>query len=176
MKNKYLISIIAIILVCCLICIAIKLINNKTQNEEVIQFFEEQVGVQVFVDNSYENINEIQEKLQNIEFVKNVRLVSKEETFEKLKNLFNSDLFNDYSSDIFKNEFTITFDIDDVKDFEKLKDLEDNIKNLEGIYSIESGSLDEFINAYETKGIKGIIEIKDEYKKIEEQLKKYNNI
>ena len=95
---------------------------------------------------------------------------------EKLKNLFNSDLFNDYSSDIFKNEFTITFDIDDVKDFEKLKDLEDNIKNLEGIYSIESGSLDEFINAYETKGIKGIIEIKDEYKKIEEQLKKYNNI
>ena len=140
MKNKYLISIIAIILVCCLIGIAIKLINNKTQNEEVIQFFEEQVGVQVFVDNSYENINEIQEKLQNIEFVKNVRLVSKEETFEKLK------------------------------------DLEDNIKNLEGIYSIESGSLDEFINAYETKGIKGIIEIKDEYKKIEEQLKKYNNI
>ena len=132
--------------------------------------------MQVFVDNSYENINEIQEKLQNIEFVKNVRLVSKEETFEKLKNLFNSDLFNDYSSDIFKNEFTITFDIDDVKDFEKLKDLEDNIKNLEGIYSIESGSLDEFINAYETKGIKGIIEIKDEYKKIEEQLKKYNNI
>lgn len=176
MKNKYLISIIAIILVCCLIGIAIKFINNKTQNEEVIQFFEEQVGVQVFVDNSYENINEIQEKLQNIEFVKNVRLVSKEETFEKLKNLFNSDLFNDYSSDIFKNEFTITFDIDDVKDFEKLKDLEDNIKNLEGIYSIESGSLDEFINAYETKGIKGIIEIKDEYKKIEEQLKKYNNI
>lgn len=176
MKNKYLISIIAIILVCCLICIGIKLINNKTQNEEVIQFFEEQVGVQVFVDNSYENINEIQEKLQNIEFVKNVRLVSKEETFEKLKNLFNSDLFNDYLSDIFKNEFTITFDIDDVKDFEKLKDLEDNIKNLEGIYSIESGSLDEFINAYETKGIKGIIEIKDEYKKIEEQLKKYNNI
>lgn len=176
MKNKYLISIIAIILVCCLIGIAIKLINNKTQNEEVIQFFEEQVGVQVFVDNSYENINEIQEKLQNIEFVKNVRLVSKEETFEKLKNLFNSDLFNDYSSDIFKNEFTITFDIDDVKDFEKLKDLEDNIKNLEGIYSIESGSLDEFINAYETKGIKGVIEIKDEYKKIEEQLKKYNNI
>ena len=35
----------------------------------------------------YKNINEIQEKLQNIDFVKNVRWISKEETFEKFKNL-----------------------------------------------------------------------------------------
>lgn len=176
MKKKYVIIIIAVILVCCLIGITIKFINNKKQTEEAIQFFEEQVGMQILVDSSYENINEMQEKLQNMDFVKNVRLVSKDEAFENLKNSFNSDLLNDFSSDMFRNEFIITFDIDDVKDFEKLKNVEENIKNIDGIYSVDSGSIDEFINAYETEGVKGIIKIKDKYKELEEQMKEYNNM
>lgn len=175
MRKKYkIIIIVAVIL--CLIALCVIFINNRKQKEEAIQFFEEQVSVLVLVDNSYENINEIQEKLQNIEFVGNVRFVSKDEAFENFKNSFNSDLLNDYSSDFFRNEFIITFDIDDVKDFEKLKNVEETINNIDGIDHVESGALNEIISSFETDGVKGVIETKNGYKEVEEQLEKYNNM
>ena len=160
MKKKYIIILLIVLLVGILVFVSIRAIKNKSKNDELeaVQIFENLAALQVFVENSNENINDIQENLENLEYVKDVKLVSKEDALNNLKNEMNSNVLDDFSSDIFPNSFIITFDINSVEDFEKIKTLEDNIASIDGVRDIAASGCNEIIEVYEKTGIKGMRE------------------
>ncbi len=174
MKKKYVIIIIVILLVCFLIASGIMFIYNQKSSKEAIKFLGDKIAIQVYVDRTYENTDEIQEKLQNTELVRSVEFISKEETFENIKNELGNDLLEGYSSDVFMDSFIVQFDIDDVKDIEKLQNVKTAIENFDGISRVETDSIDEIINAYKKDGIKGIIECKNKYEELDKQLQSLN--
>ncbi len=160
MKKKYIIILLIVLLVGILVFVSIRAIKNKSKNDELeaVQIFENLAALQVFVENSNENINDIQENLENLEYVKNVKLISNEDALNNLKNEMNSNILDDFSSDIFPNSFIITFDINSVEDFEKIKTLEDNIASIDGVRDVEASGCNEIIEVYEKTGIKGMRE------------------
>ena len=160
MKKKYIIILLIVLLVGILVFVSIRAIKNKSKNDELeaVQIFENLAALQVFVENSNENINDIQENLENLEYVKNVKLISNEDALNNLKNEMNSNVLDDFSSDIFPNSFIITFDINSVEDFEKIKTLEDNIASIDGVRDIAASGCNEIIEVYKKTGIKGLKE------------------
>lgn len=160
MKKKYIIILLIILLVGILVFVSLKAIKNKSKKDELeaVQIFENLAALQVFVENSNENINDIQENLENLEYVKDVKLVSKEDALNNLKNEMNSNILDDFSSDIFPNSFIVTFDINSVEDFEKIKTLEDNIASIDGVRDIAASGCNEIIEVYKKTGIKGLKE------------------
>ena len=160
MKKKYIIILLIVLLVGILVFVSIRVIKNKSKKDELeaVQIFENLAALQVFVENSNENINDIQENLENLEYVKNVRLISKEDALNNLKNEMNSNILDDFSSDIFPNSFIVTFDINSVEDFEKIKALEDNIASIDGVRDVAESGCNEIIEVYEKTGIKGMRE------------------
>ena len=160
MKKKYIIILLIILLVGILVFVSLKAIKNKSKKDELeaVQIFENLAALQVFVENSNENINDIQENLENLEYVKDVKLVSKEDALKNLKNEMNSNILDDFSSDIFPNSFIVTFDINSVEDFEKIKTLEDNIASIDGVRDIAASGCNEIIEVYKKTGIKGLKE------------------
>lgn len=160
MKKKYIIILLIVLLVGILVFVSIRAIKNKSKNDELeaVQIFENLAALQVFVENSNENINDIQENLENLEYVKNVKLISNEDALNNLKNEMNSNILDDFSSDIFPNSFIVTFDINSVEDFEKIKTLEDNIASIDGVRDIAASGCNEIIEVYKKTGIKGLKE------------------
>ena len=160
MKKKYIIILLIILLVGILVFVSLKAIKNKSKKDELeaVQIFENIAALQVFVENSNENINDIQENLENLEYVKNVKLISNEDALNNLKNEMNSNILDDFSSDIFPNSFIVTFDINSVEDFEKIKTLEDNIASIDGVRDIAASGCNEIIEVYKKTGIKGLKE------------------
>ena len=160
MKKKYIIILLIILLVGILVFVSLKAIKNKSKKDELeaVQIFENLAALQVFVENSNENINDIQENLENLEYVKNVKLISNEDALNNLKNEMNSNILDDFSSDIFPNSFIVTFDINSVEDFEKIKTLEDNIASIDGVRDIAASGCNEIIEVYKKTGIKGLKE------------------
>ena len=160
MKKKYIIILLIVLLVGILVFVSLRAIKNKSKKDELeaVQIFENLAALQVFVENSNENINDIQENLENLEYVKDVKLVSKEDALNNLKNEMNSNVLDDFSSDIFPNSFIITFDINSVEDFEKIKTLEDNIASIDGVRDVDASGCNEIIEVYEKTGIKGMRE------------------
>ena len=150
-----------------------KLINDKRKNNELeaVQIFEKRAAVNVTVEDSYENIDEIQKNIQNMKFVKNAIMVSKEDKVEDLKNKFdNNELFD--NEDLFREipvSFIIQFDINSADDFEEIKTIEDNLININGIDKVEADGCKEIIKIYETTGIKGLKEYDKIYTIMDEQ-------
>lgn len=151
-----------VIVVVCLIFIFINITGKQSKSEELeaLSIFEKNATIQVIVDNSIDNTNDIQRKLENIKYVKNVKLVSKEDTLEDVKNKIAGNLIDELYSDnnIFPNSFIITLDVNDIEDLEKAKNLENDIRNIEGISNVNSSGFKELIEVYEKAGIKGMIE------------------
>ena len=173
MKKKYILFLLVVLLIGCLILVSAKVINNKRKNNELeaVQIFEKRAAVNVTVEDSYENIDEIQKNIQNMKFVKNVIMFSKEDKVEDLKNkLGNKELFD--NEDLFKGlpvSFIIQFDINSVDDFEEIKTTEDNLINIKGIEKVEATGCKEIIKIYETIGIKGLKEYDKIYTIMDEQ-------
>ena len=173
MKKKYILFLLVVLLIGCLILVSAKLINDKRKNNELeaVQIFEKRATVNVTVEDSYENIDEIQKNIQNMKFVKNVIMVSKEDKVEDLKNKFdNNELFD--NEDLFKGipvSFIIQFDINSADDFEEIKTIEDNLININGIDKVEADGCKEIIKIYETTGIKGLKEYDKIYTIMDEQ-------
>lgn len=162
MKKKYIIILLLVIVVVCLIFIFINITGKQSKSEELeaLSIFEKNATIQVIVDNSIDNTNDIQRKLENIKYVKNAKLVSKEDTLEDVKNKITGNLIDELFSDnnIFPNSFIITLDVNDIEDLEKAKNLENDIRNIEGISNVNSSGFKELIEVYEKAGIKGMIE------------------
>ena len=173
MKKKYILFLLVVLLIGCLILVSAKVINDKRKNNELeaVQIFEKRATVNVTVEDSYENIDEIQKNIQNMKFVKNVIMVSKEDKVEDLKNKFdNNELFD--NEDLFKGipvSFIIQFDINSADDFEGIKTIEDNLININGIDKVEADGCKEIIKIYETIGIKGLKEYDKIYTIMDEQ-------
>lgn len=173
MKKKYILFLLVVLLIGCLILVSAKVINDKRKNNELeaVQIFEKRATVNVTVEDSYENIDEIQKNIQNMKFVKNVIMVSKEDKVEDLKNKFdNNELFD--NEDLFKGipvSFIIQFDINSADDFEEIKTIEDNLININGIDKVEADGCKEIIKIYETIGIKGLKEYDKIYTIMDEQ-------
>ena len=173
MKKKYILFLLVVLLIGCLILVSAKVINDKRKNNELeaVQIFEKRATVNVTVEDSYENIDEIQKNIQNMKFVKNVIMVSKEDKVEDLKNKFdNNELFD--NEDLFKGipvSFIIQFDINSADDFEEIKTIEDNLININGIDKVEADGGKEIIKIYETIGIKGLKEYDKIYTIMDEQ-------
>ena len=173
MKKKYILFLLVVLLIGCLILVSAKVINDKRKNNELeaVQIFEKRATVNVTVEDSYENIDEIQKNIQNMKFVKNVIMVSKEDKVEDLKNKFdNNELFD--NEDLFKGipvSFSIQFDINSADDFEEIKTIEDNLININGIDKVEADGCKEIIKIYETIGIKGLKEYDKIYTIMDEQ-------
>lgn len=173
MKKKYILFLLLVLLTGCIISISVKVINDKRINNELeaVQIFEKRAAVNVSVENSYENIDEIQKNIQNMKYVKNVSMVSKEDEIENFKNKFdNKELFDD--EELFEGiptSFIIQFDINSVKDFEEIKTVEDNLMNINGIDKVEADGCKEIIKIYETTGIKGLKEYDKIYTIMDEQ-------
>lgn len=173
MKKKYILFLLVVLLIGCLILVSAKVINDKRKNNELeaVQIFEKRAAVNVTVEDSYENIDEIQRNIQNMKFVKNVIMFSKEDKVEDLKNkLGNKELFD--NEDLFKGlpvSFIIQFDINSVDDFEEIKTIEDNLINIKGIEKVEATGCKEIIKIYETIGIKGLKEYDKIYTIMDEQ-------
>ena len=173
MKKKYILFLLVVLLIGCLILVSAKVINDKRKNNELeaVQIFEKRATVNVTVEDSYENIDEIQKNIQNMKFVKNVIMVSKEDKVEDLKNKFdNNELFD--NEDLFKGipvSFIIQFDINSADDFEEIKTIEDNLININGIDKVEADGCKEIIKIYETTGIKGLKEYDKIYTIMDEQ-------
>lgn len=149
MKKKYILFLLLVLLTGCIISISVKVINDKRINNELeaVQIFEKRAAVNVSVENSYENIDEIQKNIQNMKYVKNVSMVSKEDEIENFKNKFdNKELFDD--EELFEGipaSFIIRFDINNVDDFEEIKTVEDNLMNINGIDKVEADGCKEII-------------------------------
>ena len=173
MKKKYILFLLVVLLIGCLILVSAKLINEKRKNNELeaVQIFEKRAAVNVTVEDSYENIDEIQKNIQNMKFVKNAIMVSKEDKVEDLKNKFdNNELFD--NEDLFREipvSFIIQFDINSADDFEEIKTIEDNLININGIDKVEADGCKEIIKIYETTGIKGLKEYDKIYTIMDEQ-------
>ena len=173
MKKKYILFLLVVLLIGCLILVSAKLINDKRKNNELeaVQIFEKRAAVNVTVEDSYENIDEIQKNIQNMKFVKNAIMVSKEDKVEDLKNKFdNNELFD--NEDLFRGipvSFIIQFDINSADDFEEIKTIEDNLININGIDKVEADGCKEIIKIYETTGIKGLKEYDKIYTIMDEQ-------
>ena len=173
MKKKYILFLLVVLLIGCLILVSAKLINDKRKNNELeaVQIFEKRAAVNVTVEDSYENIDEIQKNIQNMKFVKNAIMVSKEDKVEDLKNKFdNNELFD--NEDLFREipvSFIIQFDINSADDFEEIKTIEDNLININGIDKVEADGCKEIIKIYETTGIKGLKEYDKIYTIMDEQ-------
>ena len=159
MKKRYII--ILLILISCLLVISLKLITDKRKGEELesIKIIEEKVSFQVFVYNSVDNLDEIQKELENMIYVNNVKLITKEEALEEMENKVGTNIFDDdfRSNNIFPDSFIITLKINNIKDCLKIRDLEENILKIEGIKKVDT-SCSGFINIYEKKGSKALIE------------------
>lgn len=159
MKKRYII--ILLILISCLLVISLKLITDKRKGEELeaIKIIEENVSFQVFVYNSVDNLDEIQKELENMIYVNNVKLITKEEALEEMENKVGTNIFDDdfRSNNIFPDSFIITLKINNIKDCLKIRDLEENILKIEGIKKVDT-SCSGFINIYEKKGSKALIE------------------
>ena len=173
MKKKYILFLLLVLLTGCIISISVKVINDKRINNELeaVQIFEKRATVNVTVEDSYENIDEIQKNIQNMKYVKNVSMVSKEDEIENFKNKFdNKELFDD--EELFEGipaSFIIRFDINNVDDFEEIKTVEDNLMNINGIDKVEADGCKEIIKIYETIGIKGLKEYDKIYTIMDEQ-------
>lgn len=159
MKKRYII--ILLILISCLLVISLKLITDKRKGEELeaIKIIEENVSFQVFVYNSVDNLDEIQKELENMIYVNNVKLITKEEALEEMENKVGTNIFDDdfRSNNIFPDSFIITLKINNIKDCLKIRDLEENILKIDGIKKVDT-SCSGFINIYEKKGSKALIE------------------
>ncbi len=151
-----------IIVVVCLIFIFVKITGKQRKSEELeaLKIFEKNSTIQVFVDNSIDNTNDIQKKLEDIKYVKNAKLVSKEDALEDMKNKLGENLIDETfsSNNIFPNSFIIILDVNDIEDLEKVKNLENDIRNIEGIDDVKSSGFNELIKVYEKTGIKGMRE------------------
>lgn len=162
MKKKYIIILLLVIVVVCLIFIFINITGKQSKSEELeaLSIFEKNATIQVIVDNSIDNTNDIQRKLENIKYVKNAKLVSKEDALEDVKNKIAGNLIGELFSDnnIFPNSFIITLDVNDIDDLEKAKNLENDIRNIEGISNVNSSGFKELMEVYEKAGIKGMRE------------------
>ena len=89
-----------------------------------------------------------------------VKITGKQRKSEDMKNKFGENLINETfsSNNIFPNSFIITLDVNDIEDLEKVKNLENDIRNIEGIDDVKSSGFNELIKVYEKTGIKGIRE------------------
>lgn len=163
MEKKNIIILLALLLVIVLIAIFAKVIRSQQESDksEAIKILEKRVTLQVYVKHSVNNINNIKKKLENMEYVKNVELISKNDSFEDMKNKLGENIITNDLIEVLPNSFVITLDINSVEDFEKVKTLENNISELDEIRQVDS-SCNEIIEVYEKTGIKGL----QEYDKI----------
>lgn len=173
MKKKYLLLLLVVIIIIGIILISVKIINSKKENSELeaVQIFEKRAAISVDVDNSHENIDEIQKSIQNMKYVKEVTKITKEDKLEEFKNKFvDSDFSVDEGlfSDI-PTSFIIKFDINSVNDFDGIEIIENNLMNINGIEKVESDGCNEIIKVYKTTGIKGLREYDKIYSVIDEQ-------
>ena len=160
MKKKYLIILLVVLVVIGFLFITANIFKNKNQSDEAeaIKIFEKLVSFGVEVSHSNDNnVNTIKEKLENLEYVKHVQLISKDDKFEDMKNELGESIIRDELSEMFLNSFIITIDINSIDDFEKIKSLENNIRQIDGINQVDS-NCNELIEVYEKTGIKGMRE------------------
>lgn len=159
MEKKNIIILLALLLVIVLIAIFAKVIRSQQESDEseAIKIFEKRAALQVYVKHSVNNINNIKKKLGNMEYVKNVELISKNDSFEDMKNKLGENIITNDLIEVLPNSFVITLDINSVEDFEKVKTLENNISELDEIKQVDS-SCNEIIEVYEKTGIKGLRE------------------
>lgn len=156
--KKYVIVIISLIIIALIMLLIISNNQRKSEELEAVQIFEKRATVQAFVEYSSENIDTIQKEIENLEYVKNIELVSKDDAFEMMQNRLGTDVMNGVNSDMFPNSFIITLDINSVGDFEKIKALEYNIESIDGIDRVEVAGYNEIIEVYKKTGIKGMRE------------------
>lgn len=157
--KKNIIILLALLLVIVLIAIFAKVIRSQQESDEAeaIKIFEKRAAIQVYLNPSVNNINNIKKKLENMEYVKNVELISKNDSFEDMKNKLGENIITNDLIEVLPNSFVITLDINSVEDFEKVKTLENNISELDEINQVNS-SCNEIIKVYEKTGIKGLRE------------------
>ncbi len=156
--KKYIIVIMSLIIIALIVLLIIFTNRRKSEELEAVQIFEKRATMQAFVEYSSENIDTIQKEIENLEYVKNVELVSKNDAFEMMQNRLGTDVMDGVNSDIFPNSFKITLDINSVEDFEKIKALEYNIESIDGIDRVEVAGCNEIIEVYKKTGIKGMRE------------------
>ena len=159
MEKKNIIILLALLLVIVLIAIFAKVIRSQQESDEseAIKIFEKRAALQVYVEHSVDNINNIKKKLENMEYVKNVELISKNDRFEDMKNKLGENIITNDLIEVLPNSFVITLDINSIEDFEKVKTLENNISELDEIKQVDS-SCNEIIEVYEKTEIKGLRE------------------
>ena len=173
MKKKYVVILLVIVLIGILTFVFAKVMIEQRKNDELeaVQIFEKRAAVGVEVKYSYEDIEEIQKNIENIEYVKNVTLKSNEDKAEEFKNNFDTgELFEGIEmNNIFPDSFIVQFDIDSVDNFENLKTVDDEIMSIDGIDKVEADGCKEIIEVYEETGIKGLREYEKIYTIMDEQ-------
>lgn len=175
LKKKYVVILLVVLIIILIIGSAI-VINEKRKNDEseAVQIFEKRAAVTASVEDSYENVEEIQKNIENMKYVKNVTFNSNEDKVEDFKDKFDSEeLFdNEELEELLKGvpaSFIIQFDIDSVDDFEELKTVEDDLIQINGIDKVEADGCKEIIEVYEATGIKGLREYDKIYTIMDEQ-------
>lgn len=172
-KKKYLVVLLVLLLVILSLFILIKIVIEKNINNELeaIKIFEENAVIGVEIGNTVEDIDEIQKNLKDIKYVKSVERISKEDKIEDLKKNVDSDVVDELiqHGKIFKKSFYITFKIDSMENLKEIKNIEDDIRNIDGIDEVETSGCNEIIRVYEEKGIKGLREYSVVLKIMKEQ-------
>ena len=111
MQKKYEVILLVIVLIGILAFVSAKVMIEQRKNDELeaVQIIEKRAAIGVEVKDSYEDIEEIQKNIENIEYVKNVTLKSNEDKAEEFKNNFDTgELFEGIEmNNIFPDSFIV---------------------------------------------------------------------
>ena len=159
MKKKIFIAFLIIFLIVCVLFVVLKIYYMNKEKEEIIRILEDNIAFQVFVDNSYDDIDKIEKQISDKNGIKSFKLHSKEEALEEMKERLesNSYLLEGYEGEnnIFPNSFIIKIEISNLDDIENIDNIEKELLDIEGIENINS-NYDSWVNVYKDYGIDGL--------------------
>lgn len=154
-----------------IILISVFIIKKPQDNEkeedvsEVIEIFQKEAYLQVFIEQENDDIDNIEKQLRELEHIESVEFHSKEEALQEMKEKFsNNNLLDCYNNEnnIFPNSFIIKIEISSIDDINEdyFNNIKKNISNIKGIEKI-STHFETLIRLYKEEGINGLKECLD---------------
>ena len=161
MNKKRLIIILAVLLVvCCIILLTFYIINKKKKDDqEAIKILEKYCEMQVFLELDNNDIDKIKNKIENIENVKSVEVISGEDAVNTMKDKFGDEIMKDFDVKRLPISLYIRVKLDSVDDYRTVPSrIKNEVSKIEGVDKI-SGAKEGFVevdSVYQKTGIMGL--------------------
>ena len=173
--KKRVIFVIVFFMICVITLLSIVIMkktqeNKKREESEVIRMFQKEVYVEVFLEQSEEDLEKVENQLKKLEHIESVQLHSKEEVLQEMSEKLNDDLLDGFygENNIFPNSFLLKIEIKSIEDMNEdyFDRIEESIKKIDGVKRISS-NFKTLTTIYQKKGMDGL----EEYLKIMQIIK-----